>query len=167
MQIEFKPYSPKDTAVPRLATPVLRPLCSLRNFLRLGCSISFHLQEYLFCLFRSAFSGGIRCITRRWTARRGQAMIHPALTAASSTALCWRHAPRALLIGHSVCLGHTILRLYIPFIDRSEEHTSELQSPDHLVCRLLLEKKKKKTKLKLTISNKETPNKKQPKQTTT
>src|SRR5258708_29205242 len=29
---------------------------------------------------------------------------------------------------------------------RSEEHTSELQSPDHLVCRLLLEKKKKKRK---------------------
>src|SRR5258708_31630223 len=29
---------------------------------------------------------------------------------------------------------------------RSEEHTSELQSPDHLVCRLLLEKKKKKLK---------------------
>src|SRR5258708_30319563 len=28
---------------------------------------------------------------------------------------------------------------------RSEEHTSELQSPDHLVCRLLLEKKKQKT----------------------
>src|SRR5258708_26080771 len=28
---------------------------------------------------------------------------------------------------------------------RSEEHTSELQSPDHLVCRLLLEKKKKTT----------------------
>src|SRR5207244_10500901 len=28
------------------------------------------------------------------------------------------------------------------FMCRSEEHTSELQSPDHLVCRLLLEKKK-------------------------
>src|SRR5258708_27455135 len=28
-----------------------------------------------------------------------------------------------------------------PLIERSEEHTSELQSPDHLVCRLLLEKK--------------------------
>src|SRR5438552_10695788 len=26
--------------------------------------------------------------------------------------------------------------------NRSEEHTSELQSPDHIVCRLLLEKKK-------------------------
>src|SRR5258708_32552317 len=31
--------------------------------------------------------------------------------------------------------------------ERSEEHTSELQSPDHLVCRLLLEKKKKKESL--------------------
>src|SRR5258708_15022958 len=30
-------------------------------------------------------------------------------------------------------------------VKRSEEHTSELQSPDHLVCRLLLEKKKKQT----------------------
>src|SRR5207244_11987552 len=28
-------------------------------------------------------------------------------------------------------------------LPRSEEHTSELQSPDHLVCRLLLEKKKR------------------------
>src|SRR5690348_4995009 len=32
--------------------------------------------------------------------------------------------------------------------ERSEEHTSELQSPVHLVCRLLLEKKKKKIKTK-------------------
>src|SRR5258708_29028398 len=31
----------------------------------------------------------------------------------------------------------------VVFGGRSEEHTSELQSPDHLVCRLLLEKKKK------------------------
>src|SRR5258708_29827640 len=30
---------------------------------------------------------------------------------------------------------------------RSEEHTSELQSPDHLVCRLLLEKKNTSTNL--------------------
>src|SRR5258708_29005506 len=36
----------------------------------------------------------------------------------------------------SVCGGSLALM-------RSEEHTSELQSPDHLVCRLLLEKKKK------------------------
>src|SRR5206468_12914651 len=32
-----------------------------------------------------------------------------------------------------------------PFVERSEEHTSELQSRSDLVCRLLLEKKKKKT----------------------
>src|SRR5438876_3054347 len=32
-----------------------------------------------------------------------------------------------------------------PAVTRSEEHTSELQSPVHLVCRLLLEKKKKQT----------------------
>src|SRR5688572_31932779 len=33
-------------------------------------------------------------------------------------------------------------------VDRSEEHTSELQSQSNLVCRLLLEKKKKKKKKK-------------------
>src|SRR5574344_2224685 len=37
--------------------------------------------------------------------------------------------------------------------DRSEEHTSELQSPDHLVCRLLLEKKKKKINIQLNLRN--------------
>src|SRR5690348_17511307 len=36
----------------------------------------------------------------------------------------------------------------VPGLRRSEEHTSELQSPVHLVCRLLLEKKKKKKKNK-------------------
>src|SRR2546422_8980704 len=40
----------------------------------------------------------------------------------------------ALVIGHGAAV-------------RSEEHTSELQSRLHLVCRLLLEKKKKKTRL--------------------
>src|SRR5947208_12606761 len=35
---------------------------------------------------------------------------------------------------------------------RSEEHTSELQSPDHLVCRLLLEKKKPRTLLECRCS---------------
>src|SRR5947208_11273402 len=39
--------------------------------------------------------------------------------------------PRAGAAARSRCPG-----------GRSEEHTSELQSPDHLVCRLLLEKKK-------------------------
>src|SRR2546427_8506189 len=34
----------------------------------------------------------------------------------------------------------------VPVVTRSEEHTSELQSQSNLVCRLLLEKKKKKMK---------------------
>src|SRR6266480_7889224 len=45
-------------------------------------------------------------------------------------------------------------RLRARWWDRSEEHTSELQSHVNLVCRLLLEKKKKKR-------NKERPNQKQ------
>src|SRR5207244_12885063 len=47
---------------------------------------------------------------------------------------------------HLPALGQVLtaeLGLLAPHHDRSEEHTSELQSPDHLVCRLLLEKKKK------------------------
>src|SRR5690554_6954177 len=36
---------------------------------------------------------------------------------------------------------------------RSEEHTSELQSRPHLVCRLLLEKKKKKLNTSITLYN--------------
>src|SRR5258707_11776291 len=41
-----------------------------------------------------------------------------------------------------------------PCKDRSEEHTSELQSRQYLVCRLLLEKKKKTTNKRLTETNK-------------
>src|SRR5258708_30093856 len=44
------------------------------------------------------------------------------------------------------------LRCAFAHLRRSEEHTSELQSPDHLVCRLLLEKKKNR------ISRKESSN---------
>src|SRR5205823_7455546 len=36
---------------------------------------------------------------------------------------------------------------FLPLADRSEEHTSELQSLAYLVCRLLLEKKKNKNKI--------------------
>src|SRR5258708_6858009 len=46
----------------------------------------------------------------------------------------------ALIVGGSITIPH-VRRAFARM--RSEEHTSELQSPDHLVCRLLLEKKKK------------------------
>src|SRR6266702_7734737 len=35
----FRPYSPKLTLAPTVATPLLRPFCSLRYFLLAGCSI--------------------------------------------------------------------------------------------------------------------------------
>src|SRR5437016_11565258 len=41
---------------------------------------------------------------------------------------------------------------------RSEEHTSELQSLTNLVCRLLLEKKKKKTQQVITLKHKSLSN---------
>ena len=53
--------------------------------------------------------------------------------------------------GSGLAIGRTLVAVLENYqqadgsilIPRSEEHTSELQSPDHLVCRLLLEKKKK------------------------
>src|SRR3982751_5431058 len=36
----FRPNSPNETFAPRVATPLLRPFCSLRYFLLAGCSIS-------------------------------------------------------------------------------------------------------------------------------
>src|SRR5690625_6563457 len=52
-----------------------------------------------------------------------------------------------ILVGHA-SLGYDQGRYWESFweeLDRSEEHTSELQSRGHLVCRLLLEKKKRST----------------------
>src|SRR5207244_10700403 len=61
--------------------------------------------------------------------------------------------PRGRLSPHALCsiLATNGSAVNLPRSDcprswsRSEEHTSELQSPDHLVCRLLLEKKKQNT----------------------
>src|SRR5256885_10527695 len=52
---------------------------------------------------------------------------------------------RGIVSASAVVLGIAcgyVLCLALGLIDRSEEHTSELQSPCNLVCRLLLEKKK-------------------------
>src|SRR5437764_15224051 len=50
--------------------------------------------------------------------------------------------PQATRPGGAFCPQSEVARVHPA--DRSEEHTSELQSPMYLVCRLLLEKKKKK-----------------------
>src|SRR5690348_17667492 len=53
------------------------------------------------------------------------------------------HATQVLIVVHSPSPQSSICRAGADRVLRSEEHTSELQSPVHLVCRLLLEKKKK------------------------
>src|SRR5438309_6524254 len=59
-----------------------------------------------------------------------------------------RKVPQRSIGSSRIVAGETIAQLCRPFrkpaVRRSEEHTSELQSQFHLVCRLLLEKKKNK-----------------------
>src|SRR5258708_29612137 len=51
-------------------------------------------------------------------------------------------AQRGVIVRTGVAVGpNRIEQVQLRRGPRSEEHTSELQSPDHLVCRLLLEKK--------------------------
>src|SRR5689334_23996230 len=58
--------------------------------------------------------------------------------------LCHQLPERSFFIaGHQFAVCARCTGLYGGFALRSEEHTSELQSQFHLVCRLLLEKKKK------------------------
>src|SRR2546426_1634386 len=54
-------------------------------------------------------------------------------------AAAFRHAKKVVFSSTSEINGRNTA---VPFHERSEEHTSELQSPCNLVCRLLLEKKK-------------------------
>src|SRR3989442_9322970 len=61
--------------------------------------------------------------------------------------LTWRRAKNRMISGNpnaaSTTLSHSLRSRSLISPGRSEEHTSELQSRPHLVCRLLLEKKKK------------------------
>src|SRR5207244_11473597 len=67
------------------------------------------------------------------------------------------------VVGPVIWIGPEVIRARAgpnprdPGYARSEEHTSELQSPDHLVCRLLLEKKKN---IKIYTKKTQTHNKK-------
>src|SRR5258708_25292907 len=99
-------------------------------------------------------------LTARWRSRR---LIHAAALYAAHTPIVARRTPctAALRGSHrpesstftSQRCARAILDLPLRSLQsssrsiRSEEHTSELQSPDHLVCRLLLEKKKKTHKI--------------------
>src|SRR2546430_9050578 len=82
----------------------------------------------------------------RHSSRRRSAASAPAIELAiehASDALAQAIEPGAL---PPVAAAERARYGEIPFKQRSEEHTSELQSQSNLVCRLLLEKKKKTTK---------------------
>src|SRR5262245_65375150 len=67
-------------------------------------------------------------------------------------ALCAWLAPQAEALGVEIYPGFAAASALHD--DRSEEHTSELQSLRHLVCRLLLEKKKKKKNIDIKCNTK-------------
>src|SRR2546426_6101761 len=76
----------------------------------------------------------------------------PSSRAGSRTDGLWRHTCYEAFVAPADAAGYCELN-FSPSLDwainrRSEEHTSELQSPCNLVCRLLLEKKKTSTHLR-------------------
>src|SRR3712207_7843965 len=84
-------------------------------------------------LFRSARS------QRRWPCSIGPLAVGPKSPRCASTGTKTASLSRRLACNHAITAPR--LTASAPF-DRSEEHTSELQSRQYLVCRLLLEKKK-------------------------
>src|SRR5690625_5799660 len=88
--------------------------------------------------FPSLFSFGLRGVLRTPGA------LHPGCPASNWPLLQkFFQNHEVLLIRKSLsCLPKVVLRNASSSTNRSEEHTSELQSRGHLVCRLLLEKKK-------------------------
>src|SRR5437762_10443005 len=95
-------------------------------------------------IVRSCSGFGIASVARRKT-RRNRSSVSSVSFCSSSSVFSSRSAPGfslailALLPSHELRLDRQLGRRQR---QRSEEHTSELQSPMYLVCRLLLEKKK-------------------------
>src|SRR5687768_2071932 len=86
------------------------------------------------CSFAPPCSGPNRAATPADTAENGSTCDDPTARTALVEQFCSWSACRMNRISSA--------RVKIGFASRSEEHTSELQSRLHLVCRLLLEKKK-------------------------
>ena len=103
------------------------------------------LPMALFALVTSATPGPVNVISAMSGARFGPISSLPYVFGATTSFVAI-----LLLVGLGL---NSVVAQVERFSTRSEEHTSELQSPMYLVCRLLLEKKKKnptKTKKKKT-----------------
>src|SRR2546426_8055710 len=89
---------------------------------------------------RVVAEAGVGHATRRYTGAHAQEM----LSHAEHGLLTESREPAALLGEHVVMLARDVFaEQRRRLAGRSEEHTSELQSPCNIVCRLLLSKKKK------------------------
>src|SRR5690625_6545586 len=101
-----------------------------------------------------------RCMELIWWLPSSAARSAAAVTASServvnwnSTGLLpWGAGVDEVMRGPGTAASYVVQRVRVESIPlkvvvRSEEHTSELQSRGHLVCRLLLEKKKRKRRL--------------------
>src|SRR2546429_997721 len=75
--------------------------------------------------------------------RPPRSTLFPYTTLFRSPTTNWALRPKAESCRSSTFPGASSLATSTPTVVRSEEHTSELQSRLHLVCRLLLEKKKR------------------------
>src|SRR5258708_25854661 len=106
----------------------------------LGCSALYHIMRRppeTFARFMAKLPGPVRFLLfpfeTLWIhARAGTLQVGDAAPNFSLTKL---DKSASVQLSNLTAQGR-------PVVLRSEEHTSELQSPDHLVCRLLLEKKK-------------------------
>src|SRR5207244_13308909 len=88
------------------------------------------------------------CPTRRSSDLREQnpdvVLLTPLIGVVESPQLDYLQSAKAIGIPTALCVwswDHLSSKAIVRSVPRSEEHTSELQSRDHLVCRLLLEKK--------------------------
>src|SRR2546426_115710 len=118
----------------------LAPLAALLALLPVVVNATFYLELAL---------GRSLAWVDAWLTARWETIVY---ACSAGLALAWlrlAHAglgPVETFVAGAVLATATATSLYVVRLGgRSEEHTSELQSPCNLVCRLLLEKKKKKT----------------------
>src|SRR5690606_42076497 len=100
---------------------------------------------WLRCFFLSPVSGGRphRCLPS-FPTRRSSDLLGAIMAATTNLLFAWLslQEPTQLLLALVISADNLGAGIATVAFIRSEEHTSELQSRENLVCRLLLEKKK-------------------------
>src|SRR5690348_17468160 len=102
----------------------------------MNCALSFLSISFFFLMIRRPPRSTLFPYTTLFRSRGGEEAWR-SFAKGRGLAMKMFHEELRFLAGQKIVLS--------PQIARSEEHTSELQSPVHLVCRLLLEKKNNKS----------------------